>query len=93
MENMVLPQTQGVTAPICPPHTECHEQQTMARFKKGEHLVESETMVAYKRCIADVAEREAFIELSMSLCAMHPGERQFSQASLSDALETTAKLL
>ena len=65
----------------------------MARFSKGERPAGLETMEAYKKCIVDVAEREAFIELSKLLCATHPEEQQLSQASLSDALGTTEKLL
>ena len=64
----------------------------MARFNGGEHPVESETMVTYKRCTVDVAERKAFIKLCKSLCETHL-EHQFPQASLADALEATAELL
>ena len=49
-------------------------------------------MAAYKKGIVDVAEREAFTELSKLLRTTHLEHQQFPREPLSEALETTAKL-
>ena len=78
---------------MCPTHTEGQDQQTEARSKTNKDHAESGMMVAYKKGTVDVAERDAFTELSKLLRTTHLEHQQFSREPLSEALETTAKLL
>ena len=70
-------QTTPVATPMCPTHTEGHDQHVEVKSETDEDHTKSGTIGAYKKGIVGVAEREAFTELSKLWHTLHRAKAVF----------------